>query len=103
MFHTEMYAEQVYNSLALHRYHMHKEEVKRALLPILTDVYNIGYGIGVADEQNNLTRTDVSEPFEEEKYAVHAEVEVITHEEQSSCEQSSPDQPELSENTSSEN
>lgn len=54
MVNLDFHSESVWQGLALHRFNIHKEEVKRVLKSIVDEVYRIGYDRGVADNYNNL-------------------------------------------------
>ena len=60
MIQIDFHTDSLYNSLALGRYFIHQEEIKRALTPILTEVYRIGYERGIADYINELGVNEVS-------------------------------------------
>lgn len=52
MLNIDFHSEAVWQGLALHRYHIHLEEVKRVLTPVLEEVYRVGYDRGTADNYN---------------------------------------------------
>ena len=87
MINLQLHAEQLWQGLAMHRFHVHVEEVKRVLSPVLEEVYRFGYQRGVADSSNNIFVTD-PEPLEERAVpewsaptgAIEAQVELIHHE-----------------------
>lgn len=92
MIQHDYYANKLWHGLALHRFHIHVEEVKRILSPILEEVYNLNIGLAEPEHTHRLC----DETREEAEWQ-------HTLEEKNVCEQSLPEQVELSEDTSSEN
>lgn len=66
MIQHDFHANKFWSGLALHRFHIHLEEVKRELMPILQEVYQIGYDRGVADSYHSLSLTPHTENIKEE-------------------------------------
>lgn len=62
MINIDYHAESVWNTLALHRFYIHIEEVKRALTPVLDEVYRTAYERGIADQINAITSNKMEVP-----------------------------------------
>lgn len=78
MINIELHAEQLSRGLALYRFHIHMDEIKRALQPILQDVYDIGYDRGIADSYNSLNEI-VGIPPDTLQGTIENVVEILHH------------------------
>lgn len=66
MINLDYHAESVWQALSLSRFHVHIEEVKRVLMPVLEEVYQNGRNVGIADQVNRLSPDSVKEEIHNE-------------------------------------